>query len=286
MLSDNKKVYILEKASELCKSKSYPNFTQANIIRRAHKEGWPENQTTKSTLSKYLGSPETAYSNVPLIFYDVMLDMMKEDGETFSISKEQERLSTDDFPHILSMFMNIGDHDDKEARESLPGDYWAYMPSIEKPDCIVKFLLRIKETRDGTLSAEELFYYNKDGFSDVMKQKSSGYIVGKNGHSMMVLNDPSSHLPKLYLLRNIMGPNNKCFSFSGGTMTVNADSDAVKIMQRKIKCIRSKDPITTDKKALIEQYGMGLHTRETNDEIIKGMFETLTPNKQGQAFYI
>lgn len=286
MLSNQRKISILDKASELCKSKSHPNFTQANIMRRAQNEGWPENQTTKGTLSKYLNAPETSFNNVPSLFYDVILEMFKEENISIPLSPEDERLCATDFPHVLSMFMNIGKHDQRQARESLPGEYWAYMPSIEKKDCIIKFLLRIKETREGTLSAEELFYYPKEGFSDIVKQKSSGYIVGQTGHSMMILNDPSSYLPKVYLLRNIMGPNKKCFSLSGGTMTVNPDTDAVKIMHRKINCIRSKEPIPTDKKILIEKHGMGLHTRDTNDKIIKGMFETLTPNQQGQAFYI
>ena len=69
-------------------------------------------------------------------------------------------------------------------------------------------------------------------------------------------------------------------------MTVNPDTDAVKIMQRKITCIRSKGPIPTDKKVLIEEHGMGIHTKDTEDKIIQGLFETLTPKQQGQAFYI
>ena len=286
MLSNQRKISILDKAAELCKSKSYSGFTQANIMRRAQKAGWPENQTTKGTLSKYLNAPEASYNNVPPLFFDVILEMFKEENVSIPLSPEDERLCTTDFPHVLSMFMNIGDHDQRQARESLPGEYWAYMPSIEKKDSIIKFVLRIKETREGTLSAEELFYYPKEGFSDIVKQKSSGFIVGKTGHSMMVLNDPSSYLPKIYLLRNIMGPSNKCFSLSGGTMTVNPDTDAVKIMQRKITCIRSKEPIPTDKKVLIEEHGMGIHTKDTEDEIIQGLFETLTPKQQGQAFYI
>ncbi len=285
MPGKQRKISILKKSAELCKDKSHPNFTQANIIRNAHKAGWPENQTTKGTLSKYLSAPETAHDNVPLVFYDVMLDMLKDENIDLP-PLDDTHLNGSDLSHVLGLFMDAGEQDQKQARQSLPGEYWSYTPSIEKPGCIVKFLLRIKENREGTLTAEELYYYPKDGFTDVVKQKSSGYIIGKSGHSIMVMKDPSSYLPKVYLMRIVVGPNGKCFSLSGGNMMVNPDIDAVKIMQRKLVCIRSKHPVPTDKEVLIKEHGMGIHSKETEDEVIRGLFETLTPRAQGQAFYI
>ncbi len=108
MLSNQRKISILDKAAELCKSKSYSDFTQANIMRRAQKAGWPENQTTKGTLSKYLNAPGTSYKNVPPLFFDVILEMFKEENVSIPLSPEDERLCATDFPHVLSMFMNIG----------------------------------------------------------------------------------------------------------------------------------------------------------------------------------
>lgn len=286
MLGNNRRIAILKKISELCKNKSHPFFTQANIRRRAHEKGWPENQMTKSTLSKYFADPEKSYENVPLLFYDVMLDMLNEEEISIPVSHEEDRLSADDFSIVLPMFMDIGPHDEKTARGSLPGDYWSYMPSIERPGAIIKALLRIREQRNGTLSAEELYYYRKPGFVDYVKQKSKGTIASKGDHCLMVLNDPSSKVPKVYILRTTAGTSNQCMKLSGGTMMVSSDTEAVKIMQRKIICIRAKEEVPNRKKHLIEECGMGIHTKDTDDEIIKGLFEVIKPNQQGLGFYI
>ena len=275
MLCNHKKIAILKKAADICKGKSHPQFTQAEIIRSAQKVGHPDNQTTKGTLSKYLAQPETCFENVPLIFYDVILDMFKEQNIEFSFSNEDQRLSAADFPHVLGMFMDVSERDQKLAKQSLPGDYWGYMPSIEKAGCIVKFVLRIRENREGVLTAEELFYYPKDGFSDIVKQRSQGYILGKNGHNFMILDDQSSYLPKVYVMRTDLSPSQKCMGFDGGTMTVSSNHHGIRTVQRKIRCVRSKEPIPQNKKLLIETHGVGIHKPDTKDAVIRQLFETL-----------
>lgn len=283
MLGDKRKIAILKKIAQLCKSKSHPTFTQANIRRRAHEKGWPENQKTKGTLSKYLNAPETSYENVPVVFYDVMLDMLREEEINLPVD---EQPSITDFYAALSGFMGISTDEDSEAKEALPGTYWMYFPSISKPNCIVKALLHIKEERSGSLSAEELMYYPNEGCSGDVKQISKGHIVAKDGHSLMMLNDPSSYMPKLYMMRTIIGPNRKALRLSGGGMMVNTDTDSVKIFQRKIVCVRTKEALPKDKKTLIEKHGMGIHGKDTKDEVIRGLFDTMTPREHGQAVYI
>lgn len=275
MLGNHKKIAILRKAADICKSKSHPYFTQAEIIRHAQKAGHPDNQTTKGTFSKYLAQPETYFENVPLVFYDVILDMFKEQNIEFSFSSEDQRLSVADFPHVLGMFMDVSERDQKLAKQSLPGDYWGYMPSIEKAGCIVKFVLRIRENREGVITAEELFYYPKDGFSDIVKQCSQGYILGKNGHNFMILDDPSSYLPKVYLLRAELSPSQKCIGFDGGTIIVSSNRHGIRTVQRKIRCTRSKEPIPQNKDVLIETHGVGIHKPDTKDAVIQQLFETL-----------
>ncbi len=283
MLGDKRKIAILKKIAQLCKSKSHPTFTQANIRRRAHEKGWPENQKTKGTLSKYLNTPETSYENVPVVFYDVMLEMLRE--EEINLPSD-EQPSITDFYAALSAFMGISPDEDSETKETLPGTYWMYMPSISRPGCIVKALLYIREERSGSLSAEELMYYPNEGCSGHVKQISKGHIVGKDGHSLMILNDPSSYMPKLYMMRTIIGPNRKALRLSGGGMMVNTDTDSVKIFQRKIVCVRTKEALPKDKKTLIEKHGMGIHGKDTKDEVIRGLFDTMTPREHGQAVYI
>ena len=269
-------------------------FVKASLTLISHKQTYAAERTNRDGLKtrkqKALCQNTSAarkknYENVPLLFYDVMLDMLKEENISIPVSHEEDRLSADDFSSVLPMFMDIGPHDEKTARASLPGDYWSYMPSIERPGGIIKALLRIQEERNGTLSAEELYYYRKPGFVDYVKQKSKGTIASKGDHCLMILNDPSSKIPKVYLLRTAAGTS-KCMKLSGGTMMVSSDTDAVKIMQRKIICIRSKDKVPHDKQTLIEEYGMGIHTQDTDDEIIKGLFEAIKPNQQGLGFYI
>ncbi len=284
MLSDKRKISILKKIAQLCKSKSHPTFTQANIRRRAHEKGWPENQKTKGTLSKYLNTPETSYENVPIVFYDVMLEMLKEEEINLPTSKE-DAPTINDFYAALSAFMSISPDEDSEAKEALPGTYWMYMPSISRPGCIVKALLYIREERSGSLSAEELMYYPNEGCSGHVKQISKGHIVGKDGHSLMMLNDPSSYMPKLYMMRTVIGPNRKSLRLSGGGMMVNTDTDSIKIMHRKIVCVRTKEALPKDKKTLIEKHGMGIHDKYTKDEVILGLFDTLSSSKHGQAFF-
>lgn len=275
MLDNHKKIAILRKAADICKSKSHPHFTQAEVIRNAQKSGHPDNQTTKGTFSKYLAQPETFFENVPLVFYDVILDMLKEQNIEFSVSNEDQRMSAADLPHVLGMFMDVSERDQKLARQSLPGDYWGYMPSIEKAGCIVKFVLRIKENREGAITAEELFYYPKDGFSDIVKQRSQGYILGKNGHNFMILDDQSSYLPKVYVMRTDLSPSQKCMGFDGRTMTVSSNHHGIRTVQRKIRCTRSKEPIPQNKKLLIETHGVGIHKPDTKDAVIRQLFETL-----------
>lgn len=275
MVGNHKKIAILKMAADICKSKSHPHFTQAEIIRKAHKAGHPDNQTTKGTLSKYLSHPETSYENVPHVFFDVILDMFKEQSIEFSFANEDQRLSTADLPHVLSMFMDISERDQKHARQSLPGDYWAYIPSVEKPGCIVKFVLRIRENREGVITAEELFYYPKDGFSDIIKQRSHGYVLSKNGHNFIILNDPSSYLPKIYVMRTELSPSQKCLGFDGGTLTLSSNHHGIRPAQSKIRCTRSKEPIPQDKETLIKTHGVGLHAPDTNDSVIRQLFDKL-----------
>lgn len=275
MIGNHKKIALLRKAADICKSKSHPQFTQAEIIRKAHKAGHPDNQTTKGTLSKYLSHPETSYENVPLVFYDVILDMLKEQNIEFSFSNEDQRLSASDLPHVLSMFMDVSERDQKLARQSLPGDYWGYIPSVEKPGCIVKFVLRLKENREGVITAEELFYYPKDGYSDIIKQRSQGYVLSKNGHNFIILDDPSSYLPKVYVMRMELSPSQKCLGFDGGTITVSSNHHGIRTAQRKIRCTRSKDPIPQNKDVLIDEHGVGLHTPDTDDSVIRQLFDKL-----------
>ncbi len=273
MLNKHKKIAILNKAVELCKSKSHPAFTQAEIIRKAQDAGHNNNHITKGTLSKYLASPETSYEKFPPLFYDVILDMFKEHG--IEVSDDEQRLSPADLPHILSMFMDISEQDKKLGRQSLPGDYWGYMPSIEKKGCIVKLVLRIKENREGVLTAEELFYYHKEGFSDVVKQRSQGYILEKNRHCLMILDDPSSYLPKVYILRKEPSTSNKCIGFEGGSLIVSPSDIGVNTIQRKIRFTRSKEAIPHNKEALINEHGIGIHRPDTDDAVVRSLFEKL-----------
>lgn len=275
MLNKNKKIAILNKAVELCKSKSYPNFSQAEIIRKAQDAGQDNNSITKGTLSKYLASPETSYVKFPPLFYDVILDMFKEHKIDFSFSDDEQRLSPSDLPHVMSMFMDISEQDKKTGRQSLPCDYWGYMPSIEKEGCIVKLVLRIKENREGVLTAEEKFYYNKEGFVDVVKQQSQGYIFEKNRHCLMILNDPSSYLPKMYVLRKEPSTSNKCIGFEGGSLIVSPSGIGINTIQRKIRFTRSKQPITSNKEALINEHGIGIHKPDTEDAVVRSLFDKL-----------
>ncbi len=275
MIGNHKKIAILRKAADICKRKTHPKFTQAEIIRNAHKAGHPDNQTTKGTFSKYLAQPETSYENVPLVFYDVILDMFKEQDIEFSFSNEGQQLNAADLPHVLSLFMDVSERDQKLARQSLPGDYWGYMPSIEKPGCIVKFVLRIKENREGVITAEELFYYPKDGFSDIVKQRSQGYVLSKNGHNFIILDDPSSYLPKVYVMRMELSPSQRCLGFDGGTIIVSSNHQGIGTVQRKIRCTRSKDGIPNNKKVLIEEHGVGIHSSDTDDAVIQQLFDKL-----------
>lgn len=285
MLHDQHKIEILKKIAQLCKSKFHPTFSQAHIRRRVQKYGWPNNLLTKSTLSKYLKDPETNCKNVPEIFYTVMQEMLREENIILPLPEKIDRLNANDTYNVLSLFMNINTSDQTQAKMSLPGIYWTYMPSISKPGCIIKAMLNIQED-NGSLIAEELFYYRKEGYSGYVKQVSKGYILEKDGHALMILNDPSSPLPKLYIMRLILGPNKKCLSLSGGGMMVNSDIDAVKIMQRKIVCIRIKENLTLDKKSLIEKHGIGIHSQDTKDSVVKGLFKTMDPHQHGQAISI
>ncbi|MCK5385536.1 MAG: hypothetical protein KAJ29_08135 [Alphaproteobacteria bacterium] len=91
----------------------------------------------------------------------------------------------------------------------------------------------------------------------------------------MILNDPSSYLPKIYLMHMFSSPKNKCLKFSGRGIMVTPDTDVVKIIQRKILFIRAKENVPTDKMTLIKECGMGIHTKDTTDDVVKGLFETL-----------
>lgn len=287
MLPDKRKIEILKKIAQLCKSKSHPTFSQANIRRRAHEKGWPENQKTKGTLSKYLNNPDTSYENVPLVFYDVMLEMLKEEGINLPSAGTKSQ-DTQEFYTALAAFMNISADEDIESKTSLPGTYWMYMPSISRPECIIKALLQIREDRSGSLTADELLYYPNEGCTGFVKQTSKGNVVSKDGHCLLMLNDPSSYLPKIYLLRTVLGPNRKCLKLSGGGMMVNSDTDSVKIVQRKLLFIRTKEILPKDKKILIEQYGMGFHDKNTKDEVIRELFKNdhMKPQQRGQTVFI
>ncbi len=288
ILSQQKRIALLKKAKELFAYKSYPNFKQVRVIELAtkKKEELLQNNMnnvdlkliTKGPFCMHLKNPETSFINIPDLFYLAILQMMEENEIDLSFLNKELRLNTSDLPQVLSMFMEISEQDEKLGKQSLPGDYWGYMPSIEKKGCIVKFVLRIKQNKDGALTSEELFYYRKEGYSDYFKQKSEGYIIEKNMHCLMVLRDASSYyMPKVYMLRKEPSTSNKCLGFEGGSLIVSPSGIGVNTIQRKIRFTRSKEAIPHNKEALINEHGIGIHKPDTDDAVARSLFEKLLP---------
>lgn len=266
-MNKKKKMEILKAYKKLCDNSNITQNKARKILGERLPEKFHNNILVRGTLSSYLTKPDYGADRAPLELFEIMLEILQEEGVVTSSDNQHINRIQDSMYLSMIKDFKVAEGSVLDMQSHLPGHYLMYKQSLHSDKNISKFILTITAETSGAISAKQYIRYQRH--DELCEQFAHGYFVGKNNHYFLLAYETDSAFPRTYILRpsfNVSSDNyntNQFKRLSGSCSGINYGDDGITIFSRKTLLQRIEDDVPKNLKDQAEKFNLGIHSEES-----------------------